>query len=561
MRTFNCEAALVVEQDGGVACVRAHRGLGPRELELRELAAALEGARDRAWLGVGTASASGESPTGLSLQGRPLSGLLAVATGASTAGATRWLVVAVTQRKQAFFDPLQAQQVLGLQLFARQVEALREMHDSRAQAADKAAALDRANAELARRFEAEREAAARQERMRRQLADAQRLESIGRLAGGVAHDFNNLLMVINGNAEMVLDEDVSEDVALLVSGIAEAGARASALTQQLLAYSRRQVIRPVEVDANGLVERAMWLYERLVGDDIELVFRPAPGGARVCADAQQFDQLLGNLVVNARDAIRAHPGGAVGRRITVSLRVSARDAALSPLAPAMLVEVADDGCGMDEDTVSRAFEPFFTTKAVGEGTGLGLATAQGVVRQNGGVITVDSVVGRGSRFTVHWPLAGTPPLEAGADGAPASPSPVVLLVEDDANVRRFMARGLTRSGCVVHDFESGVDAIASLGRGDLVPDALVTDVVMPDLNGREVADAVLERIPALPVLFVSGYTADIIARKGVLGDGIELLEKPFGAKVLADRVWRLLGQRPPPARAREAVGARSAASG
>lgn len=540
-RTFNCESVLVCKRERGSLRVLCHRGPQPSGGgERRMLAEALSHGVAQRQLDL----AGDGRARGLQFQGRTLEDLLAVQAGSGD----WWIVVSRTERKRASFRALEARQLSGLQLIANHVTALYELYASRARVVAQMAELDRVNAELARRIEWERRAAERQVRLREQLADARRMESIGRLAGGVAHDFNNLLMVVNGNSEMLLEESLPGESHQMVQEIGQAGARAAALTQQLLAYSRRQVIRPSVQDVNALIEERTWMHQKLLGDDIAFEFVGADRPTPVRVDSEQFSQLLENLLLNGRDAIRAVTDEAALRRLQVRTSVRERDPHLDPAGPSVVIEVSDTGCGMDEDTLKRAFEPFFTTKAVGEGAGLGLATAQGVIEQNGGSISVRSEVDDGTTIEVHWPLDGeykpaSTLVEPSDDGRQTGP--VVLLVDDDPKVRRFMTRGLQRRRCVVHDFESGEDAIQFIERGRFSPDVLVTDVVMPGMNGREVADAVTARLPTLPVLFVSGYTADIVARNGVLGEGVDLLEKPFSVKVLLSRIERLVGGGPP----------------
>lgn len=543
VRTFQSEAAVVFETGSAGLRLLAHRGPHPGSAAERDALQAALGREGATGEPVMVRGAPDQDLPVLRFGGHAVLELLAVRVPGGVGGRLRWLAIARTVRKRHFFDPLEARQLMGLQLLSSHVGALFSLLDVRVRLAGQRDALDAANRKLALRIEADRVAAEKERALRAELADARRMEAIGRLAGGVAHDFNNLLMVINGNAEMMLEEPCSEDVALLAGGVAEAGARAAGLTQQLLAYSRRQVIRPTEADANALVEGSLWVLKRLVGEDIEVRFEPCPEATPVLADPAQFDRMLSNLVTNARDAIHAVDPPRRPGRILLRTWVVNDDPRLEAEPGSVVLEVTDNGCGMDEATLQRVFEPFFTTKAMGDGTGLGLSTTAGVVHQNGGAVHVKSELGSGTTFEIHWPLrrVGVRGVASRSDRRQGGLDVSVLLVEDDDNVRRFVSRGLRRRGCTVHDFDAGTAALAWLDAAPSPPDLLVTDVVMPDMNGKEVAEAVERRSPGLPVLFVSGYTADIVARHGVLEHGRTLLEKPFGIKDLVERIEGLLG--------------------
>ena len=390
-----------------------------------------------------------------------------------------------------------------------------------------------------------RQAEADQERLQSQLAQARRMESIGRLAGGVAHDFNNLLMVIFGNTEMLMGApDLPEHMLAHLTEIEGASRRAQELTQQLLIFSRKQVIQPVPVDMNRTLEDSLRIYRRLLGEDITLHFRPCPEATPVLADRQQLDQLLGNLLLNARDAIHdAQPPVSV-REIHVATRIVRVNSPLPNSEPAVQLTVRDTGGGMDEAMQANIFEPFFTTKEVNKGTGLGLATVLGVIQQNQGTIEVRSTPGAGATFIVSWPLR----VETGIED-PSAPIPAVddrdhvLLVEDDDQVRKLMVMGLRRVGFHVQEFDRGDRALDAIDSGRVRPDILVSDVVMPHMNGKQLADEVRRRMPSLPILFVSGYTDDIIAQHGIVGGGIALLSKPFSPATLGQRVRELLDAR------------------
>jgi signal transduction histidine kinase len=428
-------------------------------------------------------------------------------------------------------------------MFASHVHVLHEMLSSRQLIANQVAALDRSNAELHQRMLEQQRAAQEQDRLRQELAQSRRMESIGRLAGGVAHDFNNMLMVICGNTELMqLDSALPQQHQESLAQVLAASQRAQALTQQLLMFSRKQVIRPVPVQLNQLIEDSLRIYRRLIGEDIRLDFAPCAEPTPALADRQQFDQLLGNLLLNARDALHATAGRA--KEVQVTTRIVREASPLASGAPAVCIDVRDTGIGMDERTRQNIFEPFFTTKEVGKGTGLGLATVLGVIQQNHGTVEVRSAPGEGSTFSVYWPLS-----EA-SEAAPADVRPVppaaparhehVLLVEDEDQVRNFMAKGLEHEGFTVTACPTAECALEKLAHGIVQPAVLITDVVMPRMNGGELAEAVRQRYPGLPVLFVSGYTDDIIAQHGIVREGVALLEKPFSPRVLARKVRELV---------------------
>ncbi len=377
-----------------------------------------------------------------------------------------------------------------------------------------------------------------------QLRHSQKMEAVGQLAGGVAHDFNNLLTVINGYCDLLLEELTPGSSAReSVAEILRAGERSAALTRQLLAFSRKAVVTPLVLDLNAVVTGTQKLLRPLIGENVRLTTSLAPDLGAVRADLGQIEQVLVNLAVNARDAMPT------GGRLTIETRnvvLEAGDARSHPDAqagPHVLLAVADTGVGMSADVMARIFEPFFTTKGPGQGTGLGLATVYGIVKQSGGHVTVESVAGGGTTFKVYLPRA-----ERETDGptvrkAAASPNrgtETVLLVEDDEAVRTLTGQILTTFGYTVHEAADGVEAArladGLVGRLHL----LITDVVMPGAGGREVAERVTQRHPAAKVLFVSGYTDDAVVRQGVLHQGVHFLQKPYSASVLAAKVRAVL---------------------
>jgi signal transduction histidine kinase/ActR/RegA family two-component response regulator len=390
--------------------------------------------------------------------------------------------------------------------------------------------------DISRRRKAEQE----QTRLQDQLMQARKMESIGRLAGGVAHDFNNLLTVIGGCGELLQTSQLEESQQQLLGEMLNASRRAQSLTQQLLTFSRKQLIRPVPSDLTEQTHAAIDMYRRLLGEDISLEFVPCGQPTPILADPQQIDQVVGNLLINARDAI--HAVGSDGPR-RICVRTSIVEDPLGARARGLYAQIAveDTGVGIDEATRQNLFEPFFTTKDSGKGTGLGLATVFGIVQQNHGTIEVQSAKGQGATFLVSWPLragAQAQPDSAKRQGSTAGRE-IILLVEDDRGVREFAAQALRTYGYDVRAASGAEEAMATLDAG-VQPSILVTDVVMPKTNGRVLAEMVRARMPRIPVLFISGYTDDIIAQHGVLRDGVELLEKPFGITEFAQRIRRML---------------------
>lgn len=381
------------------------------------------------------------------------------------------------------------------------------------------------------------------------LRQAQKLESIGRLAGGVAHDFNNLLTAINGYTDMVLAglEETDANKTYLQE-VRRSGERAAELTHQLLAYSRKQVLVPKLLNLNSVVENMTNMLRRLIGDNIELKSELDPDLGLVKADPGQLEQLLMNLVVNAKDAMPE------GGRITVYTGVETLEAdsdALHPIdkelsvAPGryVVLTVEDTGVGMDEDTRGRIFEPFFTTKEVGRGTGLGLSMVYGFVKQSGGNITVASAEGKGTTFRIYLPLApgGAAWTPESPDGSiPESGSETILLVEDESTVRKFLNNVLTHVGYRVIQAEDGKRALEISGEYAEPIHLLLTDVMMTNMGGRELADKIVRNRPAMKILFMSGYAEEVLPRGWEGRDGVEFLQKPFSPGLLAQRVRSVL---------------------
>ncbi|MBA3259855.1 MAG: PAS domain S-box protein [Gemmatimonadales bacterium] len=380
------------------------------------------------------------------------------------------------------------------------------------------------------------------ERSRELLREAQKMEAVGRLAGGIAHDFNNLLTAILGYCELLGDE-VEGPAAEMVQEIRRGSERAALLTGQLLAFSRKQILQPVVLDLEATVRGLELMTRRLLGERRNLVMEFAPTAIHVYADRGQLEQVIVNLVINARDAM---PNGGTliirTEKRTIS-HVEAERQGLARAGEAAALLVRDNGVGMSPETMAHLFEPFFTTKPVGQGTGLGLATADGIIRQSGGIIAVESAAGQGSAFTVLLPLerraATRLPPQPDRASSPVEAA-IIMIVDDDASVRRPLQAALERWGYTVIAAADGAEALQLIERASVAPDLVVSDVVMPEMDGAELAAALRRSHPELPVLFMSGYNESEVLRHGV-GQGIvKLIRKPFGLAELNEQVRQIL---------------------
>ncbi len=382
-----------------------------------------------------------------------------------------------------------------------------------------------------------------------QLRQAQKMEAVGRLAGGVAHDFNNLLTVISGRVHLLLSrlkpgDPLHRDAEL----IQKTAHRAVALTGQLLAFSRKQVLQPRVLDLNQVAAGVEPLLRRLIGEDVELVIAPAPDLWRVKADPGQLEQVVMNLVVNARDAMPQ------GGKLTISTRnadvdesAAASEVNLRPGSYAAL-SVTDSGTGMSAETRSHIFEPFFTTKDPGKGTGLGLSTVYGIVEQSGGAITVDSELGRGTTFMIYLPrVEEMAEVAAPVERARASRSTArtLLLVDDEPEVRGLAGEILRRVGYTLLEAGSGEEALSVADRHGSAIHLLVTDMMMPGMNGRELAERLRALRPGLPVLYISGYVRDADARAALFTTQSAFVSKPFTPETLTEKVRELLAAASP----------------
>ena len=381
-------------------------------------------------------------------------------------------------------------------------------------------------------------------RLEQQVLQAQKMEAIGQLAGGVAHDFNNLLTVINGYSDLLLNHlSPGDPMRQLLTEICRAGERAGVLTRQLLAFSRKQVLEPKVLDLNAVVSDTQNMLRRLIREDIILTFVPSPTAGRVKVDPGQLEQVLMNLAVNARDAMPQ------GGRITIETRgVTLADNSAQNQPDGLAGEFAmlafsDTGCGMDDAIKARIFEPFFTTKGPDKGTGLGLATVYGIVKQSGGAIEVYSEPGRGTTFKIYFPQV-MEPVSAGKSFPAVRIMPqgseTVLLVEDEDSVRSVARHVLWSSGYTVLEAADGQKAL-QLVEGHKGPiDLLLSDVVMPHVAGRQLVEHLKVLRPGIKVLFMSGYTDDAVVRHGVLEANYAFLQKPFTPSVLAQKVRAVL---------------------
>jgi PAS domain S-box-containing protein len=378
-----------------------------------------------------------------------------------------------------------------------------------------------------------------------QLVQAQKMEAVGRLAGGIAHDFNNLLTAISGYAEILMmelgpDDSRTQDVA----EIQRAAVRATQLTRQLLAFGRRQVLMPRPLDPRQVVIDIVPMLRRLIGEDLELVVDIAPGLGPIMADPNQLDQVLVNLALNGRDAMPS------GGRLTIEGREVDLDEAFAGshlwahVGSYVVLSVRDTGEGMTEEVRRQVFEPFFTTKGPGKGTGLGLATVLGIVEQSSGYVEVESETGRGSTFHIYLPKVASAPTSGLEEAAPAissNGSGSLLVLEDEAPVRSLACRILRDAGYTVLEAATGEEALAieagNRGRIDL----LFTDVVLPDMNGHQVAEVLRARRPEMAVLYASGYDREMVAGRGDLEAGVGYMSKPYSREELLSRVGELVG--------------------
>ncbi len=391
-------------------------------------------------------------------------------------------------------------------------------------------------------------AEAEREKLEVQLNQAQKMESVGRLAGGVAHDFNNMLGVILGHTELaLLQADEKQELYSDLKEIQKAAKRSADTTKQLLAFARKDIISPKKLDLNNTVESILNMLRRLIGEDIDLVWKPSANLWPIKMDPSQIDQILANLCVNARDAISG-----VGKLTIETGRKTfdeeyCKEHAGFILGDFVLLAVSDNGCGMDKETLENLFEPFFTTKEVGKGTGLGLATVYGIVKQNNGFINVYSESGQGSTFNIYLPRlvddehsdTVVPEKKIAAGG-----TETILLVEDEPTILRMTRMMLERKGYSVLTAATPGEAIEKATNHSGSIDLLMTDVVMPEMNGRDLSGQITDLYPDIKLLFMSGYTADVIAHQGILNDGVAFIQKPFSMADMTEKVREVLDMAP-----------------
>ena len=388
--------------------------------------------------------------------------------------------------------------------------------------------------------------------LEQQLRQSQKMEAVGRLAGGIAHDFNNLLMVISGYSEFLLERLGAEpNLRGPAQEIASAAERASSLTRQLLAFSRKQMLAPRMVNLNDIATENLKMLTRMIGEDIDLVMLPNPHLWTVRADAGQIEQVIMNLAINARDAMPS------GGKLTIETSNITLDEEYArhhaPLAPGdyVMIAISDTGAGMDAETQSHIFEPFFTTKGP-KGTGLGLSTVYGIIKQSGGYIWVSSEVGRGTTFKIYLPRVastGETTLSMAKPRRYARAEPgteTILLVEDEANLRYLARQYLEKQGYKVIDAADGAVAMQIAVAHEAPIHLLLTDVIMPGMNGRELAQRISEIRPNVKVLYMSGYTENVIGHDGTLDADVRLLQKPFTLRDLKNMVREVLDATPTP---------------
>src|SRR5208337_2507309 len=383
--------------------------------------------------------------------------------------------------------------------------------------------------------------------LEQQLRQSQKMEAIGRLAGGVAHDFNNLLMVIKGHTELLLNVlPPSDHIARKIEQIDRSADRATALTRQLLAFSRMQVLQPQVINLNSIVAEMGKLLPRLIGEDVELVVRAEQQLGAIRADASQMEQIIMNLAVNARDAM---PGGG---KLVIETKNADLDQTYTASHPLMKpgayirITVSDTGCGMDAETQSHIFEPFFTTKEKGKGTGLGLATVYGIVKQSGGFIWVYSELGKGTCFKIYLPRVDQAEEQVGVPKPTAeipSGTETVLLTEDEADVREIARQFLESGGYKAIEAKNGREAIELARQNAGKIELLVTDMVMPGMTGQELAVNLQHEQPNVRVIFMSGYSEHAATEMADADPGVRLLTKPFSRSALLRAAREMLGAR------------------
>ncbi len=384
-----------------------------------------------------------------------------------------------------------------------------------------------------------------QKHLEAQLLHSQKLESVGRLAGGVAHDFNNMLSVILGHTELAMQKtDESDPLRPNLKLIHEASRRSEKLTKQLLAFARRQSAQPIVMNLNPKISGMLKMLGRLIGEDIRLIWNPGKNLMPIKMDPIQIDQILVNLCVNAQDAITGNGSVVISTEMREFQQNESYQNMVIRSGSYTVLKVSDNGCGMDKDTVDKIFEPFFTTKSLGKGTGLGLATVYGIVKQNNGYIFVESTLETGTIFTLFLPASNELPefAEAVENETVVGGKESILIVEDEEAILELSKTALEESGYQVHAVKNPEEAIAFARQKNNEFDLLISDVVMPNMNGKELRQHIKEIYNEIKVLFISGYTADIIHKRGIVQDDVNFLQKPFSINQLMAKVRNVLDQ-------------------
>lgn len=376
-----------------------------------------------------------------------------------------------------------------------------------------------------------------------QLQQSQKMEMVGRLAGGVAHDFNNMLSVILGHSEMALELiDSSQSLYADLEAIRQAAIRSADLTRQLLAFARKQIVIPIIVDLNAAVEGVLPMLRRLIGENIKLVWIPDGKSPLLKIDPSQIDQILVNLVVNARDAITGNGRITIESSSHFFSDIESETGSSGNLCDYVTLSVSDDGRGIEQNDLAHVFEPFFTTKEQGKGTGLGLAMVYGIIKQNKGLIECQSESGKGALFTIRLPIyrarlkaeQGTPSVQLSHKGYQT-----ILLVEDEPSILNLCKIMLERNGYNVLQADTSTKAISIAETYNGTIDLLLTDIIMPELNGSELSKKLLDIRPDLKTLFMSGFTADIISHNARLDKGVNFIQKPFNVKSLTEAIYSI----------------------
>lgn len=386
--------------------------------------------------------------------------------------------------------------------------------------------------------------------MHSQLLQIQKMNAVGTLSGGIAHDFNNMLTVINGHAEVgLLSIPKDQPGHRHMMSILKAGKRAENLTRQLLAFSRKEIFQPQVLSINSVIEDLDKMMRRLIGEDISIKSKLNKNVSAIKGEPGQLEQVLMNLIVNARDAINDNTEIASEKKITIETKTEQVDINkarkyLGLLSGAYVtISVSDNGIGVDEEIQQKIFEPFFTTKEEGHGTGLGLATVYGIVKQNGAFIYVHSEKRKGATFKIYWPVCKEEKQNKDIrykEKTVLSGDEIVLLVEDDYNVRTFARSALKELGYHVYEASNGKKAIQLIEEKDLKPNLLITDIVMPEMNGKELVEKIKVMLPEMKIIYTSGYTDSYIAKQGILNESVHFIQKPFSLKSFAEKIREVL---------------------